>query len=195
MTPVAQQPAILKQHRSSLYLLAACTAALGLLFLLTVAKDLRDCQTLEAQLADATRQADARELLAPLLAELKAESATPLPAPLEDDGTPLAAGDLSADRYGSIIGEIIRQCGLKQVSLMTDLESILADTESLRVNLTVRGAFPDFRHLVLALGRLPFLTGIEGFYIERSADTGLLEMFLQLRLQLATPVGSVHEHQ
>lgn len=170
-------------------------AALMLMFFLTVFKDLRNRRALEANLEDATRQADTRELLAPLLAELQGKSETALPAAMDEDDIPLPAGDISADNYETIIGEIIRQCDLKEVSLLLDLQSILTDTEGLRLDLTAKGAFPDFRRLMLALGRLPFLSGIEGFSIEESADAGMLEIFLQLRLQLASSAEGIHEHQ
>jgi hypothetical protein len=195
MTTVAPQSIVLKRHQRSLYLLAACIAILVLMFLLTVAKDLKQRQVLEAHFADSTQRADSRELLAPLLAELQGKSDASLPAVMSEDDVPLPDGDMSADNYEAIIGEIIRQCDLEQVTLMLDLQSILTNTDGLRVDLTTRGAFPDFRRLILALGRLPFLSTIEAFRIEESADAGMLEMFLQLRLQLESSVVGGHEHQ
>jgi hypothetical protein len=165
------------------------------MFFLTVARDLRDRQALEANLEDATRQADTRELLAPLLAELQGKSETALPAAMDEDDIPLPPGDMPADNYKTIIGEIIRQCDLEQVSLLLDLQSILTDADGLRLDLTARGAFPDFRRLMLALGRLPFLSSIEGFTIEESSDAGMLEIFLQLRLKLSSSMEGIHEHQ
>jgi hypothetical protein len=192
---VAKQSAFLKHHRNTLLLLAACIAALALMFFLTVYKDLRNRRSLEANLEEATRQADTRELLAPLLAELQGKSEASLPAAMDEDGTPLPAGDVTADDYKSIIEEVIRKCDLEQVSLLLDLQSILTDTNGLRLDLTARGAFPDFRRLMLTLGQLPFLSGIESFTIEESADAGILEIFLQLRLELASTVEGIHEHQ
>lgn len=192
---MAQQSTILREHRNSLYLLAACIAALGLMFLLTVAKDLRSRRTLETRLAEATRRAETRKLLAPLLAQLQDEGEAAQPAAAGQEGAPMPAGDMSADNYRTIIGEITRQCGLEQTSLSTDLQSILSEADSLRVDLAARGAFPDFRRLILALVRLPFLSDIEGFRVEASADTGLPEIFLRLRLQLEAPAEGIHGHQ
>lgn len=192
---MAQQPSILKDHRSSIYLLAACIAALGLMFLMTVSKDLQSRRALEARLAEADRQAGSRELLAPLLAQLKDESKAPLPEVTGEGDVVLPDSDMSADDYQAVIGKIVRQCGLEQTSLSMNLQSILSDTGSIRVDLTARGAFPDFRRLILALVRLPFLSDIEEFRVEADTDTELPEMFLQLRLQLETPVESAHEHQ
>lgn len=188
-----KQSTVLKQHRSSLFLLTVCVVALGLMFLLTIAKNLRNRQVLEAHLTDQTQHLETQELLAPLLAELQGEGKTYDPAAGEGDEAYQPHTDVSADNYEAVIGEIARQCGLEQTSLTPDIESILTDTGTLRVNLEVRGAFPDFRHLILALARLPFLSGIEDFRIEGTADAGNLDMFLQLRLQLAASAEGGHD--
>lgn len=185
----------LKQRRSNLFLSAACIVVLGLVFLLTISKDLRKRQTLETHLADQTQQLDTRELLAPLLAKLQGGGETSGPAAENGDETFQPPADVSVEDYEAVIGEMVRQYGLEQMALTPDIQSILSDTGTLRANLEVRGTFPDFRRLILALARLPFLSGIESFSIERPADTDTLGMFLQLRLQLSESAEGTHEHQ
>lgn len=192
---MARKSDILKQHRNTLYLLAACIVVLGLVYLLTIARDLRNLQALSAHLADASRLADTQKLLVPLVAELQDERKASEASIADGEDAFLPGADMSADNYEQIIGEIVRQCGLKQTSLTPDIQSILSNTDALQVNLAVRGDFPDFRRLMLALAGIPFVSGIEDFRVEASADTGLLEMSLQLRLQVAASGEGAHERQ
>jgi hypothetical protein len=163
-----------------------CLAVVGLVFLLTVARDLQSRDALEERLSDATRRSETQRLLAPLVAKLQAgkedENAA---AESGDQGSvPLPDGELTADRYETIIGQIIRQCDLEQVSLGPDLQSVLMNTDTLRVDLTARGDFSNFRHLILTLAQLPFLSEIERFRVEQPADGDRPEMNLKLNLQL-----------
>lgn len=190
---MARKSDILKRHRSTLYLLAACIVVLGLLYFLTIAGDLRSRQALSAHLEDATRRAETQKLLAPLLEELKGESEASAAAVADEKDALLNEAGMSADNYEKIIEEVVRRCGLEQTSLAPDIQSLLSDTGDLRVDMEIRGNFPDLRRLILELARIPFVSGIEKFSIEESADTGVAEMFLQLRLQLAATGEGVHE--
>ena len=176
----------LAQHRTSLCLVADCLAALALMFFLTIAKDLRERQVLESDLADASRRADMQKLLAPLQAQLQGDSEASIPAIAAGVDISPSDAEISADRYESIFGRIISQCGLEQVALAPDIQSILSDTGQIQVDMTVRGAFPDLRRLMLTMARLPFLSGIETFRMNRSTDSDGLEMSLKLRLQLSS---------
>lgn len=177
---------ILVTHRNNIVFLVICLAALGLIFLLTTAKDFRIRRVMEERLSEATRRAETQQLLAPLLTKLQSgdrEDAVPEESN-DPESVPLPDGELSADRYEAIIGEIIRRCDLEQVALGPDLQSVLMNTDTLRVDLTARGNFPDLRRLILTLARLPFLTEIDRFRIEHPAEGDRLEMNLKLHLQL-----------
>ena len=185
---------VLKPHRNSLSLAIACLLVLGLVFLLTVAKDLRNRQRLEQQLSEASSQANTRKILAPLVVEFQSADNAAMPGG-NGIANPLPVSESSAKDYEKIIGRMLRQCDLKQTALVPDIQSILSDKGFIRVDLTTRGAFPDFRRLILQLGRLPFLSGIDRFRVQRLPDTAELEMFLQLRIQLVSSTEAPHENQ
>lgn len=188
---------ILRVHRNNILFLAICLAVLGLVFLLTVAKDLRSRGLLEERLSDAIRRSETQRILSPLVARLQAgkENETATAESGDQESVPLPDGELTADRYETIIGQIIRQCDLEQVSLGPDLQSVLQNTDTLRVDLTARGHFSNFRRLVLTLARLPFLSKIERFYIEQPADGDRPEMNLKLNLQFESGAGGGHEYK
>lgn len=188
---------ILTLHRNNILFLVICLAAMGLVFFLTVGKDLRSREALEERMRDATRRVETQRLLAPLLTKLQTGEGDEDAAAESGDqgGVPLPDGELTADRYETIIGQIIRQCDLEQVSLGPDLQSVLMNTDTLLVDLTARGYFSDFRRLLLTLARLPFLSEIERFSIEQPADSDRPEMNLKLNLQLEPSEGGSHEHE
>jgi hypothetical protein len=188
---------ILVTHRNNILFFVVCVAILGFVFFLTVAKDLRNRRELEERLSEATRRAETQRLLAPLVAKLQTgeDGEIVVPEIDEQENIRLPEGELSTDRYEAIIGEIIRQCDLKRISLGPDLQSVLMNTDTLRADLTVRGYFSDFKRLFLTLARLPFLSGIEEFHIEQPVDGDRPEMFLKLHLQLESTTDDSHEHQ
>lgn len=188
---------ILVTHRNNIIFLVICLAALGLIFLLTVAKDFRSRRVMEERLSEATRRTETQQLLAPLLAKLQSGEGEDSTAVESNDpeSVPLPDGELSAGRYEAIIGEIIQRCDLEQVALGPDLQSVLMNTDTLRVDLTARGYFPNFKRLILTLARLPFLSGIDQFRIEQPADSDRLEMNLKLSLQIEPAVDESDQHE
>ena len=180
--------------RQSLYLVAVCLAVLAAAFLLTVSKDLRTRKQLETQLSETSRLAERHQALNPLMAELKKNDAAPMPG---DEGfsDPPSLSDTSAEDYEKAIGQILRQCDLKQTTLTPDIQSVLSDKNYILVDLTARGAFSKFREMLLKVGRLPFVSGIERFRVQRLAEVNELEMFLQLRIQVVSSVDSSNEDQ
>jgi len=181
-------------HRQSLYIATVCLAVLAVVFLLTVAKDLRTRQQLETQLSEASRLADRRHVLTPLIAELQKNDAAPMPGG-EGFPEPLPLPDTSAEDYEKVIGQILLQCDLTQTVLTPDIQSILSDKGYILVDLTARGAFSNFRNLILRIGRLPFILGIDRFRVQQPTGAGELEMFLQLRIEVVSPVGNAYETQ
>ena len=181
-------------HRQSLLLVVVCLAVLATAFVLTVVKDLQSRKQLEAQISEASRLAERRQTLAPLVTELQKNNAAPMPG----DGAlpaPIPLPDTSGEEYEKVIGQVLQQCNLKQTVLTPDIQSILSDGDYILVNLTVRGAFSSFRNLILQIGRLQFVSGIERFRVQRLVETNELEMFLQLRIQVASSVDGSHENQ
>ena len=108
---------------------------------------------------------------------------------------PVPLTDASAEDYEKIIGQMLLQCDLKQTVLTPDIQSILSDKGYILVDLTARGAFSNFRDLILQIGRLPFVSGIERFRVQRPPGAGELELFLRLRIQVVSSVDSAYENQ
>ena len=181
-------------HRQNLYMIAVCLGALAALFLLTVSKDLRTRRQLEAQLSEASRSAERYQALTPLMAELQKNDAAPMPG---DTGLPdpQELADAPAEDYETVIGRILRQCNLRRTLLTPNIQSVLSDRDYILVDLTAQGAFSNFRDLILQLGRLPFVSGIEHYRIQRVAEAGELEMLLQLRIQVVSSGDSFNEDQ
>ncbi len=184
----------LMPHRSSLYLLLACLVILGIMFSMTVGKDILTRQRLERQLSETSRQAEISELLAPLMTELHGGGNATDPGNADDtDLRPLLETD--AENYQEVIEQMIRQCNLGPATVTPDIQSILSDAGHILVNLTTLGAFSDFRRLIMQLGRLPYLSGIDRYYVQRTSDAAGLELFLQLRIKIASPTGNADDNE
>jgi len=176
-------------HRSNLYLALACLVVLCIMFAMTVGKDILTRQRLERQLSEASQQAEISELLAPLMTELHDDANAADPESTEDTGLrPLLETD--AEDYQEVIEQMIRQYNLGPATVTPDIQSILSNTGYILVNLTTRGAFSDFRRLIMQLGRLPYLSGIDRYYVQQTSDATGLELFLQLRIKISSPTGN-----
>ncbi len=181
-------------HRQNLYLIVVCLVVLAAAFLLTISKDLRTRKQLETQLAEASELADRYQSLTPLMAELQKNDEAPMPE-YEGFSDQLALPDASAEDYEAAIEKVLQQFDLKQTALVPDIQSILSDRDYILVDMTVRGAFSNFRDLILQVGRLPFISGIERFRVQRLSKANELEMFLQLRIDVVSRVDSLNEDQ
>jgi hypothetical protein len=71
-----------------------------------------------------------------------------------------------------------------------DIQSILSNDGYIQANLTTRGTFSNFRRLIMQLGRLPYLAGFDRYYVQRTSDATGLELFLRLRIKIASPTGN-----
>ncbi len=181
-------------HRQNLYLIVVCLVVLAAAFLLTISKDLRTRKQLETQLAEASELADRYQSLTPLMAELQKNDEAPMPE-YEGFSDQPALPDASAEDYEAAIEKVLQQFDLKQTALVPDIQSILSDRDYILVDMTVRGAFSNFRDLILQVGRLPFISGIERFRVQRLSKANELEMFLQLRIDVVSRVDSLNEDQ
>ena len=181
-------------HRQSLYLIAVCLVVLGAAFLMTVSKDLRIRKQLEIRLSEASRLADRYQALAPLMAELQKDDAAPMPG-YEGFPDPPSLPGTPAEGYETVIGKILRQYDLKQAVLTPDIQSILSDGDYILVGMTVRGVLSTFREVILRIGRLPFVSGVERFRVQRLSKSNELELFLQLRIEVVSRVDSANEYQ
>lgn len=181
-------------HRHNLYLAIICLAVLAVAFLLTVSRDLGTRRQLEAQLSEASRLADRRQALIPLMAELQKNDAAFMPGSEGLPG-PSPLSESSVEEYEKVIEQMLLQCNLKQTALTPDIHSILSDKGYILIDLSARGAFSHFRDLILRIGRLPFVSGIEQFRLQRPAEKNGLEMFLKLRIQVDSAADNAHENQ
>lgn len=177
---------ILGPHRKSLYLVLICLVVLGVFLTVTVIKDIGTRRRLEERISDGARQAERNVLLSPLMAELQNNDTTAVPGDADNADLGLLI-ESSAEDYQTVIGMLIDQCDLGPASLTPDLQSILSDTGYILVDLTARGTFSNFRRLILQLGRLPFLSGVDRFSIQPTPDAAGLELFLRLRIQVDSP--------
>lgn len=193
--PVADQfKKNLVTHRSSLYLVFACLVVLGITFIMTVGKDVRTRKRLEQQLSEASRQAEISEILSPLVTELQNNGeASVIGDTDEADLGPLLETD--AENYHDVIEQMIRQCRLGTTTVTPDIQSILSDAGYIQVDLTTRGTFPNFRRLIIQLGRLPYLSGIDRYYVKRTSGAAELEMYLRLRINVPSQTGNVNGNE
>jgi DNA-binding transcriptional ArsR family regulator len=179
-------------HRNTLYLIITCLVLLSIMFTMTVGKDILTRKRLERQLSETSRQVEISKLLAPLMTELRDDGNTADPENSENtDLSPLLGTD--AENYYEVIEQIIRQCDLGPATVSPDIESVLSDAGYIQVNLTTRGTFSNFRRLIMQLGRLPYLSGIDRYHVRRAADPAGLELFLKLRIKIASPAGNTND--
>ena len=181
----------LATYRSSLYLVLACLVVLGIMFFMTVGKDIHTRQRLQQQLSEASRQVEINEILAPLAAELQSNGDVTVPGNADDaELQPLLETD--AENYHEVIEQMIRRCSLGPATVTPDIQSILSDTGYIQADLTTRGTFSNFRRLLIQLGRLPYLSGIDRYYVQRVSDTAGMEMYLRLRIKIASPTDKAN---
>jgi hypothetical protein len=100
-----------------------------------------------------------------------------------------------AENYQDVIEQMIRLCHLGPATVTPDIQSILSDTDHIQVALTTRGVFSDFRRLIIQLGRLPYMEGIDRYHIRQTSDAAGLEMALRLRIKKSSPAEIANDDE
>lgn len=72
---------------------------------------------------------------------------------------------------------------LMTISFMPDLKSMMAGSQNILYDATLKGEFPNFRTLLAGLGSLPYVEQIEEINIRQGGDS--MEFKIKIRIALA----------
>jgi hypothetical protein len=174
-----------RQRRKTLYFAISCLVFLGALYFFSVGGDRHTIKQLEKEITDASQQADRQKILQPILESLQKEEQAAAGYEADTDDAPVSVSDSSED-YQATLETLAQQCNLTLTAIAPDIPSILSGDGNILVDMTTRGAFSDFRRLILRLAGVPYLQGVDRFRVAPDSDTSELEMRLRLRIQIAS---------
>ncbi|OPY86337.1 MAG: hypothetical protein A4E71_01623 [Smithella sp. PtaU1.Bin162] len=88
-----------------------------------------------------------------------------------------------ANRFQNVFNEMAEKSGLKTISVSPELSSLTGTANSMLNTAVVKGEFVNFRKLLISLGDISYLDGIEEIHIQQQPDA------LEFRMKILIALG------
>jgi len=89
-----------------------------------------------------------------------------------------------ANRFQNVFNEVAEKSGLKTISVSPELSSLTGTANSMLNTAVVKGEFINFRKMLISLGDISYLDGIEEIHIQQQPDA------LEFRMKILIALGS-----
>jgi Tfp pilus assembly protein PilO len=166
-----------KMPRQSIIYLGICLAGVLLFVLLGIIPAWYSLGGMERKIQEKKFSVEEQKALLPLYESVKSRAVQKQPASL-----PLPApGKLETARINLIpqtISQMARDNKLNMLSVTPDLTALADEGRRLPVEVTVTGAFADFRQFMIDLNALPYLDGTREVLIEQGPNGQVLKIKL-----------------
>ena len=150
-----------------------------LFVLLAILPSLKESKALDNQIVDINARIKEQELLSPVYDSLLKKSKTKPPLGL--NVVPLKKLKRNeTDKVAQVFLEMARQSKLQLTDYAPEIQSLIGDTETMKVNVLLKGEFIDLQPFLNQLSQLPYLVKMEEITIKSVKDTK--EMHLRLWL-------------
>ena len=150
-----------------------------LFVLLAILPSLKESKALDNQIVDIKARIKEQQLLSPVYSSLLKKSK--MNPPLGLNVVPLKKLKRNeTDKVAQVFQEMARQSNLLLADYAPEIQSLIGDTETMKVNVLLKGEFIDLQPFLNQLSQLPYLVKMEEIAIKSVKDTK--EMHLRLWL-------------
>ena len=125
---------------------------------------------LEQKISDARYRLNQHQTLLPLYTSLKKAPQADLPALAAPVKTALKRADI--DIALTAVKDIAGKSAITVSYINPDLSGVSANTQSLAVDLLLKGKFENFRTVLADIGALPYVESVEDLSIQQEPDNG-----------------------
>ncbi|HXW69773.1 MAG TPA: hypothetical protein VEJ88_09235 [Dissulfurispiraceae bacterium] len=138
---------------------------------------------LEQKINNAQYRLEQNKTLAPLYASLAKAPGADVPALVVPAKTPLKRADISSAL--AAVRNIAGKASVAVININPDLNEASAHTQSLALDVSLRGSFENFRTVLANIGALPYVEQLESLSILREPNGQALDFKMKIILAVS----------